>query len=104
MAAYTITSTDPVVSAFVAAYRDEYGEDPNNPAGYAFDAFTFAMQALEETNCEGREAVKEWFTTQMVDKKGVTGTITLFERERGFAPGMYTAIEVRDGKWQEVTD
>ena len=104
MAAYTITSADPVVSAFVEAYRDEYGGDPNNPAGYAFDAFTFVMQALEETSCEGREAVKEWFTTMMVDKKGVTGTITLFERERGFAPGMYTPIEVRDGKWQEVTD
>ena len=104
MAAYTITSTDPVVMAFVEAYRAEYGEDPNNPGGYAFDAFTFVMEALEATGCEGREAVKDWFTTQMVDKKGVTGTITLFERERGFAPGMYTPIEVRDGKWQEVVE
>lgn len=104
VSAYTITSTDPVVKGFVDAYRAEYGGDPNNPGGYAFDAFTFAMQALEETNCEGREAVKEWFTTQVVEKKGVTGTITLFERERGFAPGMYTPIEIRDGKWQEVTE
>jgi len=103
VAAYTITSTDPVVKAFVDAYRAEYGTDPNNPAGYAYDAVTFVMDALQESNCAGREAVKEWFTTKMVDKKGVTGTITLFDRERGFAPGMYTPIEVRDGKWQEVT-
>lgn len=104
VAAYTITSADPVVSAFVTAFRDEYGGDPNNPAGYAYDDVNFIVEALNETDCAGREAVSEWFATQMVDKKGVTGTITLdADGERGFAPGMYIPIEVKDGKWVEVT-
>jgi len=41
----------------------------------------------------------------MVDKRGVTGTITLDEYgERGFAPGMYIPIEIHNGEWVEVTE
>lgn len=105
VAAYTIDSTDPVIASFVAAFNDAYGENPNNPAGYAYDAMNFIIEALNATNCSGRDAVREWFATEMVDKKGVTGNITLDEYgERGFAPGMYLPIEVRDGKWVEVIE
>jgi branched-chain amino acid transport system substrate-binding protein len=105
VAAYTTESTDPAIQSFVTAFREEYGEDPNNPAGYAYDAVNFIIEALEETDCAGREAVQAWFATEMVDKKGVTGTITLDEDgERGFAPGMYLPIEVRDAEWVEVAE
>ena len=105
VAAYTVESADPVVANFVTAFNDAFGENPNNPAGYAFDAANIIIQALNETNCSGREAMQQWFSTQVQDIKGVTGTITLDEDgDRGFAPGMYLPIEVRDGNWVEVKE
>ena len=105
VAAYTTESTDPVIMNFVEAFREAYGEDPNNPAGYAYDAVNFILEAMDETDCASREAVQAWFASEMVDKRGVTGTITLDEYgERGFAPGMYIPIEIRNGEWVEVTE
>ncbi len=105
VAAYTVESADPVIAEFVAAYNDAYGENPNNPAGYAFDAMNFILDGLDATDCAGRDALQEWFSTEVVDKRGVTGNITLDEvGERGFAAGMYLPIEIRDGKWVEVTE
>jgi branched-chain amino acid transport system substrate-binding protein len=105
VAAYTIESTDPVIASFVADFNAAFGENPNNPAGYAYDAVNFIVEGIDETNCSGRDAVRDWFATEMVDKKGVTGTITLDDvGERGFAPGMYLPVEVRDGQWVEVIE
>jgi branched-chain amino acid transport system substrate-binding protein len=105
VAAYTVESTDPVVANFVTAFNNAYGENPNNPAGYAFDAANIIIQALNETNCSGREAMQQWFATQVKDIKGVTGVISLDDDgDRGFAPGMYLPIEVKDGNWVEVKE
>jgi branched-chain amino acid transport system substrate-binding protein len=105
VAAYTVESTDPVVANFVTAFNNAYGENPNNPAGYAFDAANIIIQALNETNCSGREAIQQWFATHVKDIKGVTGVISLDDDgDRGFAPGMYLPIEVKDGNWVEVKE
>jgi branched-chain amino acid transport system substrate-binding protein len=105
VAAYTIESTDPTVSAFVTAFKTQFNENPNNPAGYAYDAANAIISGLDATNCESREALQAWLLANMKDVKGVTGMITLDgDGERGFAPGMYTPIEVKDGKWVEVVE
>ncbi|OGO21386.1 MAG: hypothetical protein A2Y54_02850 [Chloroflexi bacterium RBG_16_51_16] len=96
-------STVPVVKDFVSAFRTAYGEDPTNSAGYAYDATKIVIAGLEATNCSGREALQEWLATNITDYKGVTGTIALDPKgERMFAPGMYTLIEIKDGKWVEA--
>jgi branched-chain amino acid transport system substrate-binding protein len=103
VAAYSVESTDPVVSDFVAKFKAAYGENPNNPAGYAYDATNAIINGLKGTNCSGREALQQWLSANMKDVKGVTGTITLDDvGERVFAPGMYTPIEIKNGAWVEV--
>lgn len=103
VAAYMPDSVNPIVADFVKAFRDAYGEDPTNAAGYAYDATNVVIAGLEATNCAGREALQKWLAKNITDYKGVTGTIALdAEGERMFAPGMYTPIEIKDGKWVEV--
>lgn len=104
VAAYSVKSTDPVVADFVSKYKAAYGVEPNNPAGYAYDASNAIINGLKGTNCEGREALQKWLRANMKNVKGVTGTITLDDvGERVFAPGMYTPIEIKNGLWVEVT-
>jgi branched-chain amino acid transport system substrate-binding protein len=103
VAAYMPDSVDPLVADFVKAFREAYGEDPTNSAGYAYDATNTVINALNGTDCAGREALQAWLRANMTDVKGVTGTISLDEiGERMFAPGMYTPIEIQGGKWVEV--
>jgi branched-chain amino acid transport system substrate-binding protein len=105
VAAYTTESTDPVIVDFVTAYNAAYGENPNNPAGYAFDVANTIIQSLNETNCSGRDDIQKWFSTEVKEIKGVTGVISLDEDgDRTFAPGMYTPIEIKDGEWVEVKE
>jgi branched-chain amino acid transport system substrate-binding protein len=100
---YDVNSSDAVVSGFVKAFRDANGgADPNNPAGYVYDDATIIINALKATNCASREAVKQWLDANLVGKvfKGVTGNIAMdANRDRTFAPGMYTLIVVKDGKF-----
>jgi len=104
VAAYSVESKDPVVADFVAKYKAAYGVNPNNPAGYAFDATNAIINGLNGTNCSGREALQQWLRANMKDVKAVTGVITLDEiGERVFAPGMYSPIEIKNGQWIEVT-
>jgi branched-chain amino acid transport system substrate-binding protein len=103
VAAYSVESTDPVVADFVAKYKAAYGVNPNNPAGYAYDATNAIVNGLKGTNCSGREDLQKWLRANMKDVKGVTGVITLDDvGERVFAPGMYTPIEIKNGAWVEV--
>jgi branched-chain amino acid transport system substrate-binding protein len=103
VAAYMPDSTNPVVADFVSAFRTAYSEDPTNAAGYAYDATKIVIAGLEATNCAGRDPLQQWLAANVTDYKGVTGTIALDQfGERMFAPGMYTPIEVINGKWVEV--
>ncbi len=102
VAAYAIDSTDEKVSKFVTDYKAAYGENPSNAGGYAYDATQALINAMNAVNCESREAVRQWLDDNMVDIKGVTGVITLVDRERSFAPGMYTKMEIKNGAFVEI--
>jgi len=103
VAAYMPDSVNPAVADFVQAFRAAYNEDPTNSAGYAYDATMTVINGLNGTDCAGREPLQAWLSANIKEVKGVTGTITLDEEgERMFAPGMYTPIEIKEGKWVEV--
>jgi branched-chain amino acid transport system substrate-binding protein len=106
LTAYVTTSANPYVSSFVTAYRAKYnGEDPNNAAGYAYDAAVTAINAIKGSNCEGRAAVIKWLTDNMIghEVQGVTGMIKLDEnRDRAFSPQMYILLKIEGGKFVEA--
>jgi branched-chain amino acid transport system substrate-binding protein len=105
LAPYNINSTDPIVANFVKAYRDEFGQDPNSFAGYTYDAATTIIKAIKETNCAGKDAIKEYFEKNIKGKTyaGVTGSILIGDnRDRTFAPGMYTLVQVQNGQFVPI--
>jgi branched-chain amino acid transport system substrate-binding protein len=107
LAPYNINSTDPIVANFVKAYRDANGgKDPNSFAGYTYDAATTIIKAIKETNCAGKDAIKEYFEKNIKGKTyaGVTGSILIGDnRDRTFAPGMYTLVQVQNGQFVPVS-
>jgi len=40
----------PVINAYIAAYRERYGEPPSAFGGYAYDALMLAIEAIERVN------------------------------------------------------
>jgi len=99
VSAYTVDSADPYVADFVKAFREAFGTDPNNGAGYTYDSMVLVLDALDAGGCT-REGAKEWLTTNVKDKPGVTGTITFDEEgDRQFQQGLYLKLIVQDGKF-----
>jgi branched-chain amino acid transport system substrate-binding protein len=102
VSAYTIESTDPYVASFVKAFRAANGTDPNNGAGYTYDAMVLVLNGLDAGNCT-RDGVKDYLTNKVQNIQGVTGTITLQERDRLFEEGLYTKLIVKGGKFVGYT-
>lgn len=99
MSAYTVDSDVPYVADFVKAFRTAFGTDPNNGAGYTFDSAVLVLDALDAGNCT-RAGAKDWLTSSVKDKPGVTGAITLDEEgDRMFQENLYLKLVVKDGKF-----
>jgi branched-chain amino acid transport system substrate-binding protein len=99
VSAYTVDSTVPYVADFVKAFRDAFGTDPNNGGGYTYDSAVLVLDALEAGGCT-REGAKEWLTSSVKDRPGVTGTISFDEEgDRMFQQGLYLKLVVKDGKF-----
>jgi branched-chain amino acid transport system substrate-binding protein len=107
LSSFSPESTKPLVADFVKAFKDAFGDTPNNCAGYAYDVANIIIQGINETNCAGGPALKQWMDTVYsgVEHPGITGTILIGpDRERAYADGMFNLITVKDGKWVEVTE
>jgi branched-chain amino acid transport system substrate-binding protein len=103
VSAYTVDSDVPYVADFVKAFRDAFGTDPNNGAGYTYDSAVVVLDALDAGGCT-REGAKDWLTTSVKDRPGVTGTITFdSEGDREFQQGLYIKLIVKDGKFTPYT-
>lgn len=96
VAAYTVESTDPFISDFVTAFRAANNTDPNNGAGYTYDGMMLILNGLDAGNCT-RDGVKDYLTNNVQDIQGVTGMITLENRDRKFQDGLYLKLIVKDG-------
>lgn len=102
VSAYTVESEDPYVSGFVDAFRTAYSTDPNNGAGYTYDGMVLILNGLDKGNCT-RDGVKEYLTNDVKDVQGVTGMISLENRDRKFQEGLYIKLVVKDGKFITYT-
>ena len=90
----------PVIKAYVAAYRQRYGEPPSAFGGYAHDALMLAIEAIERVDTLNFEQVQRslGLTRRYV---GVTG---IYEDSPGdvfsLNPAMLIMLEIRDGAWR----
>ncbi len=101
VSAYTVDSKIAFVADFVEAFREKFGTDPNNGAGYVYDTFLVMLEALDKGGCT-REGAKDYMTTSIKDVQGVTGIITFDEEgDRMFQEGLYIKLIVEDGKFVE---
>lgn len=76
---FDVDSEDPVVSEFVTAYRQKYGEDPGLYAAHGYDAMIVLAAALE--NAARATTSEFWKGLRRVrDFQGVTGIIQFDER------------------------
>jgi hypothetical protein len=90
------------VANFVKAFRAANTTDPNNGAGYTYDGMVLVLNGLDAGNCT-RDGAKEYLTNKVQNIQGVTGTITLQERDRLFQEGLYTKLVVKGGKFVAYT-
>ncbi len=99
VSAYAVDSPDPYVANFVKAFRAANNTDPNNGAGYTYDAMVLVLEALDKSGCT-REGAMQWLTSNVKDMPGVTGTIS-FDKDgdRMFQQGLYIKLIVKDGKF-----
>ena len=90
----------PVIKAYIAAYRQRYGEAPSAFGGYAHDALMLAIEAIERVDTLNFEQVQRslGLTRRYV---GVTG---IYEDSPGdvfsLNPAMLIMLEIRHGAWR----
>ena len=96
--AIDFNSSNPQVQAFVRAFREKYGQDPDAYAAYAYDAARYVGRAVTEGGYSA-DAVKR-FLYDMPRYEGVTGS-TKFD-SRGEVDKPFDIQVVRDGKFQAV--
>ncbi len=92
----------PVIKAFIAAYRERYGQAPSAFAGYAYDALMLAIAAIERVETLNFEEVRRSIelTRRYV---GVTGSYEDSPNSvYGLNPAALRMLEVRDGAWRLV--
>lgn len=99
VSAYTVDSPDPYVADFVKAFRTAFSSDPNNGAGYTYDAMVVLLDGLDGGACSRADAMK-WLTNSVKDIPGVTGKIS-FDKDgdRMFQQGLYLKLIVKDGNF-----
>lgn len=90
----------PVIKAYVAAYRERYGERPSTFGGYAHDALMLAIEAIERVDTLNSEEVQRSLNLTR-HHVGVSG---IYEDSPGdlfsLNPASLLMLEVRDGAWR----
>ncbi len=90
----------PVIKAYVAAYRERYGEAPSAFGGYAYDALMLAIEAVERMGTLNFEQIRRGLQLTR-HQVGVSG---IYEESPGdifsLGPDTLLMLEVRDGAWR----
>ena len=90
----------PVINAYVAAYRERYGEPPSAFGGYAYDALMIAIAAIERVGTLHFEQVR--LSIDLTRRHvGVTG-IYDDSPNNAFSldPATLRMLKIRDGAWR----
>lgn len=90
----------PVIKAYVAAYRERYGETPSAFSGYAYDALMLAIAAIERADTLNFEEVRRSLdlTRRHVGVSGIYEDTpnSVFSLN----PAALRMLQVRDGAWR----
>jgi branched-chain amino acid transport system substrate-binding protein len=90
----------PVIKAYIAAYRERYGEPPSAFGGYAHDALMLAIEAIERVDTLNFEEMQRSLSLTR-HHIGVTG---IYEDSPGdvfsLNPAALLMLEIRDGAWR----
>ena len=92
----------PIVSAYMEAYKAEFGEDPSTFGGYAHDAFRIYVDALKRAGTSDPSAVRDAIE-QTSGLIGTTGVVTMGPDDHlGLDLSAFRMLEIRDGGWTLV--
>jgi len=92
---YSAQDTDPRIQHFVAAYKAEYGQEPNALAALGYDGALMVIDAIKRANSTDPVKVRDALE-QTKDLQVVTGVITLDASHNPIKSGV--VIEMKDGK------
>lgn len=100
-----LTEDDPqyeVVTSYLSAYRDAYGEDPSTFGGYAHDALLLMTDAMKRAGGADPEAVRD----ALEATEGLVGTTGIYnmsaEDHLGLDPSDFRMLEITDGGWSSI--
>lgn len=99
---YSADSSNPLTTAFVAAYRTRFGETPDDVAALTYDAFGLLRAGLEKSGMTGRLAVLKGLR-EIRTFHGVTGDM-LFEEGSGDPVKGAVILQIKDGKFTWFAD
>ena len=89
-----------MIKAYVAAYRERYGEATSAFGGYAYDALMLAIEAVERMGTLNYEQVRRGLQLTR-HQLGVSG---IYEESPGnifsLGPDTLLMLEVRGGAWR----
>jgi branched-chain amino acid transport system substrate-binding protein len=97
---YSVDNPDPRVQAFIAAYRQRYGDTPDALAALAYDGAQVLYAAIERANSTDGEKIRDALAATR-DFPGVTGTISLDANRNAVKPAVI--LELRDGSYHYRT-
>jgi len=92
---YSVQDTDPRIQKFVAAYKAEYGQEPNALSALGYDGALMVIDAIKRANSTDPAKIREALE-QTKDLQVVTGIITLDASHNPIKSAV--VIEMKDGK------
>lgn len=92
---YDPTSTSPTHQAFVAAFRDRFGEEPETYAAHAYDGMTMLIAAIDRAGLN-RAKIRDELAA-ITTYQGVTGDKTFDAVYSNRSPAMLAVVE--DGRF-----
>lgn len=96
----TTDPQQPVVQAYVKAYRAKYNEDPSFFAGTAYDAFVAVREAVRRSGSIDPAKIRDAIETGN-DFVGVTGRFRMSESDHvGLNAESLRIIQVKNGRWK----
>jgi branched-chain amino acid transport system substrate-binding protein len=96
----TTDPQQPVVQAYVKAYRAKFNEDPSFFAGTAYDAFVAVREAVRRSGSIDPARIRDAIETGN-DFIGVTGRFRMSETDHvGLNAESLRIIQVKNGRWK----
>ncbi|WP_378956889.1 ABC transporter substrate-binding protein [Pelosinus sp. sgz500959] len=92
---YSAQDTDPRIQKFVAAFKAEYGQEPNALAALGYDAALMVIDSIKRANSTDPAKLRDALE-QTKDLQVVTGVITMDANHNPIKSGV--VIEMKDGK------